>query len=423
MKEIILHYLWLHKHFDVTHIFSTKNEKIEILNSGQYLQTSGPDFFNAQLIIGNQKWAGNIEIHVKSSDWYLHQHEKDANYDNVILHVVWEHDVEIYRKDKTEIPVLELKNFISTEVISKIQNLLQKKSWINCENQLSYISEITWVNWKERLYLNRLESKSNIIFEILNSNNNDWEATCFILLAKNFGLNINGNSFFDLFKDLPFSIIRKESFLVQHLEALFFGRANLLNDEFEDEYAKELKSIWQYQKTKYNLEEQNNNQVQFYKLRPDNFPTIRLAQLAGIYVANKNLFESIINIKSFSELKNVFKVNVSEYWQNHYNLDKLSKKKIGKISDGFIELVIINTIVPIQFAYSKYKGEENFESILNLLQELKPEKNVIIERFLHLNVKVEDAFDSQALLQLKKEYCDVQKCLKCKIGIELLQKS
>jgi len=423
MKEIILHYLWLHKRFDVTHIFTTKNEKIEILHSGQYLQTSGPDFFNAQLIINNQKWAGNVEIHVKSSDWYSHQHEIDKHYDNVILHVVWEHDTEVYRKDKTEIPVLELKNFVPKETLQKIEKLLQKKSWINCENVIDTISDFSWLSWKESLFFERLEKKSSLVFNALENSNNDWESVCFMFLAKNFGLNINGSAFFEMAKSLPFSIIRKESSNVKQLEALFLGKSNLLNENFQDEYVKEIKSIWEFQKAKYALVEQKNIQTQFYKLRPDNFPTIRLAQLASLYSKYQNVFEVLVNVYTLSEIKTILKVEVSEYWQNHYNLDKISKKKIGKVSDRFIELILINTIVPLQFAYQKYKGEEDFESILKLLREVQPENNAIIERFSALNIPIEDAFDSQALLQLKNEYCDFQKCLKCRIGIEILQKS
>lgn len=423
MREIILHYLWLHKCFDVTNVFTSKNEKIEILHSGQYLQNSGPDFFNAQLIIGNQKWAGNVELHVNSSDWYSHQHETDKNYDNVILHVVWNHDVEIYRKNKSEIPVFELKRFVSEQTIFKISNLLQKKSWINCENSISHVSSFTWLSWKESLFFERLERKSNLIFEILERNHNDWEATFFVLLAKNFGLNINGNAFFELAQCIPFSVIRKESYNVTQLEALFLGASNLLAGSFQDEYVKELQSIWDYQKIKYNLTELKALQMQFFKLRPDNFPTIRLAQLASLYVKNQNLLGSILKVKKLKELNTVFDVKVSPYWLNHYNLDKITTKKTSKLSTSFIDLIAINAVLPIQFAYSKYSGGEITDECFQMMYEIKPEKNSIVERFKILGVETKDAFDSQSLLQLKNEYCDFQKCLKCKIGIEVLQKS
>lgn len=423
MRENVLHYLWLHKCYDVTKISTTNNEKVEVINSGQYLQSSGPDFFNAQLIINNQKWAGNVELHVKSSDWYLHHHEKDENYDNVILHVVWEHDVEVYRKDKTEIPVLELKNFIELDTLNKIEKLFSKKSWINCEDSLSKVSDFTWFSWKESLFLERLEIKSKLVYQVFENCDKDWEATFFILLAKNFGLNINGNAFFEIARSIPFTIVRKESFEMKQLESLFLGRANLLNEDFQDEYANELKKIWKYQKSKYNLTELKIIQVQFYKLRPDNFPTIRLAQLASLYIASKNLFDRITRISTFEELKEIFNIQVSTYWQSHYNFDKGSKKRHVKLTNNFIELIAINSIVPIQFAYGKYNGKENLEEHLKLMYSLNAESNIIIKRFEEFGIDVKDALDSQALLQLKNEYCNFQKCLKCKIGVELLQKS
>lgn len=423
MKEIILHYLWLHKQFDITQLFTTKKEKIEILNFGQYLQNSGPDFFNAQLIIETQKWAGNIEIHVNSSDWYLHNHELDKEYDNVILHVVWNHDTEIYRKNKSEIPVLELKNYISEETLKRINALLQTKNWINCENSLDEVSEFTWLSWKESLFFERLEEKTNQIQEIFTELNQDWEAVCFAVLVKNFGLNINGEAFLKLGLSIPFSIIRKESHTQENLEALFFGFGGFLSDEFQDEYPKKLQSIWNYQKTKYKITENPELKFQFYKLRPNNFPTIRLAQLAALYYNTQNVFEQLINVKSIRDIKEIFKIQVSNYWRNHYNFDRETEKNLSGISIKFIELLLINSVIPLQFVFNKYKGNDSFEDIIQLSQEIKSEKNTIIARFQDLNVKSENAFDSQALLQLKKQYCEKQACLKCRIGIEILKKN
>lgn len=423
MKEIILHYLWLHKQFDVTQLFTTKNEKIEIFNFGQYLQKSGPDFFNAQLIIDNQKWAGNIEIHVNSSDWYLHHHELDKEFDNVILHVVWNHDTEVYRKNKTEIPVLELKKYISKETLYKINTLLEKKSWINCENSLDAVSQFTWLTWKESLFFERLEEKATYIQEIFDNLNQDWEATCFAVLAKNFGLNINGETFLNLASTIPFSIIRKESHTKENLEALLFGVGGFLSDEFQDEYPKKLQTIWQYQKVKYNITENKELNFQFYKLRPNNFPTIRLAQLAALYHKTQNVFERLINIKTLSDADELFKVEVSDYWKNHYNFDRKTSKKITGISIKFVELILINSVVPLQFVFNQYKGNDAFEDIIQLSNQVKSERNSIVERFQELKVNSESAFDSQALLQLKKQYCEKQACLKCRIGIEILKKN
>lgn len=423
MKEITLHYLWLYKQFDVTQLFTTKNEKIEILNFGQYLQNSGPDFFNAQLIIENQKWAGNIEIHVNSSDWYLHHHELDKGYDNVILHVVWNHDTEIYRKNKTEIPVLELKNYISKETLSQINTLLEKKNWINCESSLDLVSQITWLTWKESLFFERLEEKSNRIQEIFIELNQDWEAVCYAVLAKNFGLNVNGDAFLKLALSIPFSIIRKESHTKENLEALLFGVGGFLTDEFQDEFPKRLKDIWSFQKSKYKITENDELKFQFYKLRPNNFPTIRIVQLVALYYETQNVFEHLMSVKSVSDIKEMFKIQVSNYWKNHYNFDRKVDKNLSNISTKFIELLLINSVIPLQFVFNKYKGNDSFEDIIQLSQEIKSEKNTIIERFQELNVNSQNAFDSQALLQLKKQYCEKQACLKCRIGIEILKKN
>lgn len=422
MKEDFLHYIWLYKKLDITNLFTSNGEKLEILNFGQYLQTAGPDFFNAQLIIGNQKWAGNIEIHLKSSDWYAHHHETDSNYNNVILHVVWEHDVAIYRKNNSEIPVLELKKYISLNEVDKYSSLMRSKSWINCESQIASVDDFILANWKERLFFERLERKSKVIMELLEATNNDWDAVLFCLLAKNFGLNTNGDLFFKMANALPFSVIRKESLIEENIEALFFGISNLLEDTtYEDLYYKELQSNWTHLKNKYNLKQVLFEPLQFFKLRPDNFPTIRLSQLAKLYHRNHSIFEQIINAASNEELYKIFSVNSSEYWNRHYNFDKRSTFKKKTISKKFIDLIIINTIVPLRFAYANHIGKENTEALITLVENIKPESNTIIQKFKQLDVTVKSALDSQSLLQLKNEYCAKNKCLKCDIGIHLIK--
>ena len=301
MKEDFLHHLWQFKKFDIANLQTTKGESIQILNSGQYLQLTGPDFFNAQLIIDNQKWAGNVEIHLKSSDWYLHDHEKDSNYDSVILHVVWEHDVPIFRKDNSEIPTLELKEYVSLSDLHKYQSLISQKSWIYCENELQNVDEFVFKNWQERLFFERLERKSQLIFELAEDSNHDWEAVLFCLLAKNFGLNTNGEMFYEIAKSIPFSVVRKESFSLASLEALLLGQANLLSYDFQDSYAKELQKSYDYSVQKYQLNEKVVGSVEFFKHRPDNFPTIRLAQLAMLYHLRQNLFAQIIAAESMCE--------------------------------------------------------------------------------------------------------------------------
>ena len=423
MKEDFLHYLWKFKKFDISSLKTSNGEDITIVNVGQYLQLAGPDFFNAQITIANQKWAGNVEIHIKSSDWYIHHHERNEAYESVILHVVWEHDTEVFRKNNTEIPVLELKNNVSKETLEKYQSLLTPKSWIYCEKQLEAINEFIVNNWKERLFFERLERKSINIQELLVQTNQDWEAVLFCLLAKNFGLNTNGELFLKIAQSIPFSVFRKESFELENIEALLFGKAGLLNIEKEDRYFKNLHTRFNYLEHKFQLEQSVFEPVQFFKHRPDNFPTIRLSQLANVYHSQHNLFSKVINANSIESIYDFFRVSVSNYWQNHYQFDKESPKKNKMLSKSFIDLIVINTIIPIQFAYAKSQGKEISEDLIRLMQNVAPESNTIIQKFSSFGVKSKNAFDSQSLLQLKNEYCNKSKCLDCAIGIELLKKS
>jgi hypothetical protein len=422
MKEDFLHYLWKFKKFDTLNLKTFNGEEITIINVGQYLELAGPDFFNAQLVIGNQKWAGNVEIHLKSSDWYVHHHERDEGYENVILHVVWEHDTEIFRSNNTEIPVLELKNYVDTATITNYQSLMSPKSWIFCEKQLKEIDDFALKNWQERLFFERLERKSKPIYELLQLTNNDWEAVLFCLLAKNFGLNTNGEIFLKIAQSIPFSIIRKESFEVENLEALLLGNAGLLDLEKEDNYFKDLKFRYFYLLHKYQIEKKLVEPVQFFKHRPDNFPTIRLSQLANLYHSQQNLFSTISTSNSVKSIYEIFEISASDYWQNHYQFDKESPKKKKKLSKSFIDLIIINTIIPLQFAYAKSQGKEISEDLIQLLNEVSPEKNAIMDKFSSFGIKSKNAFETQSLLQLKNEYCNKSRCLECAIGMELLKK-
>jgi len=421
MKEDFLHYLWKFKKFETLNLRTTQKELITIIKTGDYLELSGPDFFNAQIIIGEQKWAGNIEIHIKSSDWYVHGHEKDVAYENVILHIVWEHDTEIFGKNNTEIPVLILKDYVSQETVNNYRALISPKSWISCEKQIAQIDNFVFKNWQERLFFERLERKSKFIYDLLEETNQDWEAVLFCLLAKNFGLNTNGNSFLQIAKSIPFSIIRKESFEVENLEALLLGTSGLLSFEKEDVYFKDLKIRYFYLLHKYQLEPAYTDPVAFFKHRPDNFPTIRLSQLASLYNKHQNLFSKIIALKSVKEIYEVLNVAASLYWQNHYQFDKESPKKSKPLSKSFIDLLIINTIIPIQFAYANIMGESFSEDLIELLNQVSPEKNSIIEKFDSFGIVSKSAFDTQTLLQLKNEYCNQNGCLKCAIGMELLR--
>ena len=425
MKEDFLHYIWKFKKFGISPetptLKTTSGENLVILNTGEYLQLAGPDFFNAKIIIQDQKWAGNVEIHIKSSDWYLHNHERDEKYDSVILHVVWEHDAAIFRKNNTEIPVFELKNYVSNSILENYRSLMNPKTWIFCEKQLAAIDDFKLKNWFERLFFERLERKSIVIFDLLQKTSNDWEAVLFCLLAKNFGLNTNGEIFLKIAQNISFNIIRKESFEIENIEALLFGFAGLLDDEKEDNYFKDLKFRFFYLLQKYQIERKHIEPVQFFKHRPDNFPTIRLSQFANLYFREKQLFSKIIGLEDVASIYEIFDIAVAEYWKTHYQFDKESPKKQKILTKSFIDLLIINTIIPIQFAYAKSHSKDNTEEIIAILNNVSAESNAIIDKFTSFGIKSKNAFESQSLLQLKNEYCNKNRCLECAIGIELLK--
>ena len=423
MREDFLHYIWRYKKFDTSDLYTTNHDPVILINSGNYHRLAGPDFFNAQLIIGEQKWAGNVEIHLKSSDWYAHNHEADAAYENVILHVVWEHDVDIFRSDQTEIPVLELRHFVAAETLENFSTLTSPKQWIFCERQLEAIDSFVIRNWLERVYFERLEFKSDTISALVEHTNGDWEAVLFCLLVKNFGLNSNGEAFLKIALQVPFTVIRKESVNPFNLEALLFGYAHLLDEEKEDIYYNALKKQFSLLRQKYQLDEASPLRVAFFKHRPDNFPTIRLAQLASLYASEKQLFSKVIATGELSVLYSIFNVSVSEYWSSHYQFDRTSPQKQKSVSKSFSDLLIMNTIIPVRFAYAKSQGLDVSEILVSLISQIKPETNNIISKFAACRLVAQNALESQALLHLKAHYCDRCRCLECAIGVELLKQT
>ncbi len=423
IQEEFLHYLWKHQFFSHKKLTTTEHESIQIFDAGKYNVNSGPDFFNAKILITDQLWAGNIEIHVKASDWYLHQHEKDSSYDNVIMHVVWEKDVDIYRENNSVIPTLELQSFTSQNLLLNYHKLFSKKlSYIHCENDISKVDKFVLNNWLEKLYIEKLIHKSDLISALLAQTNNDWEAVLFKLLAKNFGLKVNGEAFLNLANSFDYAVFRKEQNNLQKIESLLFGQAGLLQEDFQNGYFQDLKNQYQFLSLKYGLEPLYKNQFQFFRLRPNNFPTIRIAQLANLYSVHKNLFSKILNKKSLKDFYSIFSVGVSEFWKSHYNFNSVSKRSFKFLTKPFIDLLLINTIVPLLFVYNKQSGKLNEEKLFDLIKQIKPEINNIIREFDHLKVNTKNSFETQALLHLKNEYCDKHLCLQCAVGNALLKK-
>ncbi|MFC0605949.1 DUF2851 family protein [Winogradskyella pulchriflava] len=423
MQEDFLHYIWKHKAFNTSNLKTTNSEVIAIKQLGQHNYNAGPDFFNAQISIADQLWAGNVEIHIKSSDWYVHNHEIDKAYDNVILHVVWEHDTEIFRNDNSEIPTLELKHFVDITLLHNYQKLMQSKSWINCETNFHEVGDFLLNNWLERLYIERLERKSKDIQQLLKLSNNDWEAVLFKMLTKNFGLKVNGESFLSLANSFDFPIVRKLRTNVLDLEALFFGQADLLHDDVQDVYYTNLQKRYQFLKQKFKLNNRGVLPLQFFRLRPPNFPTIRLSQLAKLYNTHNNLFSEVVSVVSKEDIYRIFNIETSEFWKTHYTFSKTSKPVKKELTKSFIDLLIINTIIPIQFSYARSLGKPVEDHVFNFIKQVNLEKNSIVSKFFELKSLDNNALNSQALLQLKQNYCSKNKCLQCAIGNSLIVKN
>lgn len=421
MKEDFLHYVWKFQKFDVGSFYTSNHESLHIKNQGSHNLNSGPDFFNAQIEVDGQLWAGNVEIHLKSSDWYAHAHDTDAAYDNVILHVVWEHDAEIYRKDRSVIPTFVIKDRVLKNTLKQYHNLFSKdRKWIPCENNFKNVDKFTFENYLEKLYVERLQKKENFLLKELKDTQNHWESLVFRMLCKNFGLKVNASSFFSISKSVDFSVVKKCSDDLLTLEALLFGQAGLLEEENQDAYFSQLKSKYGYLKHKFQLNNHNVIPPKFFRLRPPNFPTIRLAQFAKLYASQGNLFSKIIDCKNMADFYNLFTVSASVYWNTHYNFGVTSSEREKFVTNNFIDLLVINTIIPIKFCYSRQLGNDMIEEILKLAAQIPSEKNTIVSKFNSLKKTCYNAYQSQALLQLKNEYCDKRKCLQCAVGNALL---
>jgi hypothetical protein len=425
MREDYLHYLWEFQKWQISNLSTTEGLPVTVLAPGIHNLLSGPDFFNSRVVIGGQEWAGNVEIHIHSSDWYRHGHEKDPAYDNVILHVVWQHDTEIFRKDQSVVPVLELQNLVAEETVGQYRDLVSAPSekWINCEKDLSQIDAFVFDNWLERLYIERLETKSVLIFELLKRSAGDWEEVLFKLLAKNFGLNVNGDAFLSIAESIPFRVIRKCRNNRGKLEALFLGQAGLLEKEGEEIYFRQLREQYLFLKNKFSLTAEGVTPIKYFRLRPDNFPEVRLSQLADVYHRRQHLFSEVIKAEKSEALKELFKAEAAEFWATHYTFSKTHLVRKKQLSNNFRDLLVINSLVPLKFCYQKANGKEGDESLLELLRYLPAEANKVVRRFNEIRPGcAENALNSQALLQMKREYCEKSRCLHCSLGLNILHR-
>ncbi len=421
MKEHFLHYLWRMKRLDLSNLLSTEGEPISILNTGEHNQHAGPDFLNARIRIGDTLWAGHVEIHVKSSEWIRHKHHLDRAYDNVILHVVLENDEPVKGQNGNLIPCLELRKRIPKQIHSRYQKLLHNEHWIPCQHQFSSVGEIIRNLWLDRMLVERLEQKTAAITHILERNKNDWEVTLYYFLARSFGTKVNAEPFELLARQTPYSIIAKHKNNLMQVEALLFGQAGFLNEDFEEVYPNKLKKEYLFLQKKYNLIPLKKESWRFLRMRPANFPSIRIAQFAVLLFQSEHFFSKLLSVENIQQIENMFALKLSPYWSIHYLFDKKTSKRTKNLGKTSIHLFIINTVAPFLFLYGKHKDDSSFkEKALQLLEELPPEKNKIITAWKHLGVEVDSAYQTQALLQLKNEYCQKQKCLTCAIGNRIL---
>lgn len=423
MREDILQYIWQFQYYNHTEMRCTNGDRVSVIHPGIHNSNQGPDFAGAKIKINQTIWAGNVEIHINSSDWRRHNHSSDKNYDNIILHVVWNHDQEIKDAYENDLPTLELQSRVSKLLLERYRQLMECSSFVPCEKFEIDKSSLFLTAWKQRLAAERLILKSEMILKILQQTNFHWEESFWWLIAANFGLKVNEDVFKKIAQSLPLALLVKHKNSIIQLEALLFGQAGLLENNFEENYPAMLKKEYEFYRKKYQLNRVEEG-LYFLRMRPANFPTIRLAQLAMLIHKSEHLFSKIKETGSAKELKKMFEVEANDYWHYHYIFDEQSAFKIKKLGRQMIDNIFINTIVPIVFCYGLHHNEERYkEKAIRWLEEIPPEKNFITKGFESIGYANQNAFDSQALIQLKNYYCDKRRCLECAIGNSLLKKT
>lgn len=421
MTEDFLHFNWKfrlqgHKYH------STDGEEIRIIRCGEHNMDSGPDFKNARVKIGETEWAGNVEIHVRSSDWLRHHHQKDPAYDNVILHVVYENDLTIRRNSGEIIPVLELKNLLPPGAYETYNYFLNNHLWIPCALRLHEAREMAVSDWLTALSVERLERKAGEIMNLLSYTGNDWNQAFFEAFASTLGFKINKQPFELLARQTPLLLLEKHKDDLFQVEAMLFGQAGLLDGKYRGEYPLKLRKEYVHLRNKFNLKAIPGHTWKFMRLRPNNFPTIRIAQLAMLIHKRSFFFSEIVENPDYHHLLDFFSVGVSDYWLKHYYFDRPSKSLSKTISLSTVDLVMINIVIPFLFVYGKIRNQPDLqEKALSLLESIPPEANSIIRKFVEFGLKPETAGQSQALLELKSNYCDRKKCLECRVGLDLIK--
>ena len=419
--EQLLHYVWKHKIFSLKELKTTTGQQVEVIDTGLANTDAGPDFFNAKLKLDGVLWIGNIEIHERSSDWFKHGHHADTGYNSVILHIASEIDTEISRSNGERIPQIQL---ICPEAVrTNYKELLETDSYPPCYRIIPSLSPFTAHSWMSALQMERFEQKATLLNERLKRCQGNWEDAFFITLARNFGFGLNGDAFETWAHQLPFRAVDKHRNDLFQIEAIFFGQAGILEDSNGDGYYLRLKKEYIYLQHKFELIPMNTSLWRFLRLRPTNFPHIRIAQLACLYHRAYGLLSRIMETETLQGVRDILKGGTSEYWLTHYTFGGSSPSRPKALSNTSLDLLIINTVVTFLYAYGLHKGNRVLCARAgSFLEELKAENNYITRMWEQCGMKASNAADSQALIQLKKEYCDKKKCLYCRIGYEYLKR-
>ena len=420
--EQLLHYVWKHKIFPLKELKTTTGQQVEVIDTGLANTDAGPDFFNAKLKPDGVLWIGNIEIHERSSDWFKHGHHADTGYNSVILHIASEIDTEISRSNGERIPQIQL---ICPEAVrTNYKELLETDSYPPCYRIIPSLPPFTAHSWMTALQMERFEQKATLLNERLKRCQGNWEDAFFITLARNFGFGLNGDAFETWAHRLPFRAVDKHRNDLFQIEAIFFGQAGILEDSDGDGYYLRLKKEYTYLQHKFGLIPMDASLWRFLRLRPANFPHIRIAQLACLYHRAYGLLSRIMETETLQGVRDILKGGTSEYWLTHYTFGGSSPSRPKTLSNTSLDLLIINTVVTFLYAYGLHKGNRVLCARAgSFLEELKAENNYITRMWEQCGMKASNAADSQALIQLKKEYCDKKKCLYCRIGYEYLKRS
>ena len=421
MNEALFQYLWKNKLFKPADLKTTEHESLTVVFPGKHNTDSGPDFLEAKIKIGDKLWIGNIELHLKSSDWHKHRHASNPVYQNIILHVVYEDDEPL---GGISFPTLEMKKHLDIAVMERYHYLMSLEKPIACSNQIHKTPEIVWNLWLDNLLAERWEQRLMEWQNIWESSGNDWRTLLYYRLAANFGFHVNRDAFLELALSIPLSVLVKHRRDLHQIEALLFGQSGLLLNTKQDDYMQSLEKEYHFLRRKYQLRPMFAYQWKFMRMRPPNFPTIRIAQFAMLIHKSLELFAQMMEIKNAKELTILLNIQASDYWDNHYRFGEISEEMQAKyLGKDAIQNIMINTVAPMQYLYAKLQGKSKLiENSIQLLQSIKPEKNNILNEWKSIGITAKDASQSQALLQLFNQYCVSKRCLDCSVGNRLIRK-